>query len=397
MLPLSAANAAFGFLNGAYLPFFMPSLQARGLSAATIGMMFAVSTALRIIVAPAAGLVADARNERRLVMLLFSGVAFAGFAALTMVQSPYAILLLAPMATLLWTACAPILDSSALLLASRSGVEYGSIRVWASIGFVAANVISGFAVAYFGLGVIAPWLAISSGLGVAAICFLPSPPVTHAPGSVRQRLRSTLADARELIGKPVFLIFLAAAGLIQSSHAFYYSYAGLHWSEQGMDASLIGLIWPLGVLAEIVLFVYSAPVVRRVGAVPLMGLGAAACMLRWTVMAFDPAFPLLIAVQLLHGATYAVPHLGAMYFILNATPPRLSATAQNLYAVVAIGLGSSSGLFAASRLYDEWGGRTYLLMVGMAIVAGLFTMLLERNWNGGRLTEKTTEADRDAV
>jgi len=92
-------------------------------------------------------------------------------------------------------------------------------------------------------------------------------------------------------------------------------------------AAVIGLIWPLGVVAEILLFVFSARVVRRIDPVMLIGIGAAACALRWSLMALDPGpLPLLIA-QLLHGLTFAVPHLGAMYFILRATPPRLSATA----------------------------------------------------------------------
>jgi PPP family 3-phenylpropionic acid transporter len=396
-IPLSAAQAALGLLNGAYLPFFVPSLETRGLPAATIGFMLAISTALRIMVAPAAGLFADARNARRAVMLFFSTLAFLAYAGLAAATAPFAILGLALSATILWAAPQPIVDSSTLLHAERTGVPYGSIRVWASVAFVAGNVVSGFAVEYLGTAIIAPWLAASAGLGVAAIYAMPAPQTT-AMGSVVQRVRSTLADAHELMKKPVFLLFLGAAGLIQGSHIFYYSYAGLHWREQGMDPVLIGLVWPLGVFGEIALFAYSAPVGRRIGPVPLMALGAMACALRWTVMAFDPALPVLVGAQLLHGATYAVPHLGAMYFILRATPPRLSATAQNLYAVVAIGLSSSAALFPASMLYGQWGGRTYLLMTAMAAVAALCTLGLALKWNGGRLTEtQATDADRDAI
>jgi len=154
-----------------------------------------------------------------------------------------------------------------------------------------------------------------------------------------------------------------------------------------MNAAVIGLIWPLGVIAEILLFVFSARVVRRIDPVTLMGLGAAACAVRWTMMALDPSpLPLLLA-QLLHGLTFAVPHLGAMYFILRATPPRLSATAQSLYSV-AIGLVSSAALLPAGHLYGEWGARIYLLMSIMAALAGLLSLSLRNIWTGGRLTEK---------
>jgi PPP family 3-phenylpropionic acid transporter len=185
----------------------------------------------------------------------------------------------------------------------------------------------------------------------------------------------------------VFLVFLAVCSLIQGSHVVYYTYAGLIWREQGMNAAVIGLIWPWGVIAEILLFVFSARVVRRIDPVMLIGIGAAACALRWTLMAFDPGSFLLLIAQLLHGLTFAVPHLGAMYFILRATPPRLSATAQSLYSV-AIGLVSSVALLSAGRLYGEWGARIYLLMSIMAVLASLLNLLLRKSWSGGRLTEK---------
>jgi PPP family 3-phenylpropionic acid transporter len=191
----------------------------------------------------------------------------------------------------------------------------------------------------------------------------------------------------------VFFLFLAVTSLIQGSHIVYYTYAGLFWRNQGMSAAEIGLVWPLGVLAEILLFVFSAHVVRRIDAVHLMAIGAIACAIRWTLMAFGPSLPVLLATQFLHGLTFAVPHLGAMYFILRATPPRLSATAQSLYSV-STGLVSSIALLPAGHFYAAWGERIFLIMSGMAMIAGLLSLALGTAWNRGRLTE--TAAGRPA-
>jgi len=103
-------------------------------------------------------------------------------------------------------------------------------------------------------------------------------------------------------------------------------------------------------------------------------------------MAFEPDLPLLLFAQLLHGLTFAVPHLGAMYFILRATPPRLAATAQSLYSV-SIGLVSSVALLPASYFYAAWGSRIFLLMSAMAALAALLSRSLATHWHGGRLTE----------
>ena len=384
---LSAVQAAYGILGGAYLPFFSASLDSRGLTPSTIGFLLALATFLRILISPLAGLVADARDDRRLVMLVFTLAAFIAFMVLVFVQDTDDIFLAALLAIVLWSSTSPILESATLKAAERSGLSYGAVRVWLSIAFVGSNVVCGLLVSQLGFIVVAPWLAISCGLQLWGISALPVAERTTAAGTFGSHFRSTFAEARELLVKPVFLLFLAVCSLIQGSHVVYYTYAGLIWREQGMNPAVIGLVWPVGVIAEILLFVFSARVVRRIEPVTLMGVGALACAARWTMAAFDPGALLLLVAQLLHGLTFAVPHLGAMYFILRATPPRLSATAQSLYSV-AIGVISSAALLPAGRLYGAWGARIYLLMSIMAVLAMLLTLFLRARWSGGRLTER---------
>jgi MFS transporter, PPP family, 3-phenylpropionic acid transporter len=383
---LSAIQAANGLLGGAYLPFFSASLSARGMPAPTIGLLLALATLLRIAIAPLTGLVADARDDRRSVMLLFTFFSVIGFIALALVRDSAAIFWSATAALVLWGATSPILESVTLRAAEHEGLSYGQVRVWLSIAFVAGNIVSGFAAARFGLGIVAPWLAISAALQLIAVLALPVEESGLAGGSFVLHFRATFAEARELLNHRVFLLFLTVTSLIQASHVVYYTYAGLFWRNQAMSAAEIGLVWPLGVLAEILLFVFSAHVVRRIDAVRLMAIGAAACAIRWTLMAFDPSLPVLLIAQLLHGLTFAVPHLGAMYFILRATPPRLSATAQSLYSV-SIGLVSSAALLPAGSLYAAWDERIFLLMSAMAVLAVLLCVALGAGWNRGRLTE----------
>ena len=114
-----------------------------------------------------------------------------------------------------------------------------------------------------------------------------------------------------------------------------------------------------------------------------------ASFVRWAILAFDPPFPFVVFAQILHGATFALAHLGAMYFILKAVPPRLSATAQSLYAVGANGIAMGLATYSAGRLYPAFGGRTYLLMAAMGLGAMGFAWLLGRTWHGGRITAQT--------
>ncbi len=122
------------------------------------------------------------------------------------------------------------------------------------------------------------------------------------------------------------------------------------------------------------------------------------CVLRWTILAFDPPLALVIVAQVLHGATFALAHLGAMYFILKAVPPRLTATAQSLYAVCSSGIVMGLATFASGPLYAAFGGRTYLLMSAMGLGATLFALWLDKTWHGARITQHGhSEEDTDAI
>jgi len=245
--------------------------------------------------------------------------------------------------------------------------------------------------------VLVPWLVVSTAAALAAIVWLPAPPKGQASDQLGVKLLATLAEARELLGSGAFLIFLLAASFDQGSHAFYYGYGGLHWRELGYSGALIGAIWPLGVIAEAMLFSVSLPIFRAVGATRLLLLGGLGCVVRWTILAFDPPLWAVIVAQLLHGATYALAHMGAMYFILRAVQPRLSATAQSLYAVFSNGIIMGLATYASGRLYTDFGGRTYLLMSAMGVVSALFSLWLARAWHGGRITAHGHEDSGDAI
>ena len=392
-LRLSFAQAGSGLIGGAYTPFFGAWLAWKGLSPGEIGALLSAGMLLRVVVAPVTGIIADAKNDRRGMMLALYAIMLAGYGALNGVSAPLLIFAAAVPANIAGGSITPLLESVSVRLSERFGFDYGHVRLWASSLFVAGNLVSGVAVSIWGLAVIAPWLTISVVLSLASIYVLPKPAAGAPRGDFGLRMRATFAEARELLRSGIFLIFLAAASLDQGSHAFYYAYGGLHWRQLGYSGTLIGIIWPLGVLAEIALMSMSLRVFRVLGATRLLLLGSIGCVLRWTILAFDPPLALVIVAQILHGATFALAHLGAMYFILKATPPRLAATAQSLYAVCSSGIALGLGTLASGPLYAQFGGRTYLLMSVMGLAAAFLAFWLGHAWNGGRITEQTTGED----
>jgi len=395
---LSFSQAASGSVSGVFTPFFGAFLAYRGLSADQIGLLLSLALILRAFSGPLSGIVADARNDRRAVMLALYWVALTGFSALCLVGSPLLIFLFAVPAYLAYGSATPLLESVSVRLAERYGFDYGRVRIWASTTFVAMNVTGGIFAKFFGLGVIAPLLAMGAAMAVISTLMLPSPPpAVVPPAPLGRRLRTTLAETRELLRSKVFLIFLASASFIQATHAFYYGYGGLHWKAIGYSALLIGIIWPLGVLAEIGLFSVALRVQALFDPTRLLLIGGAVCVLRWTILAFDPPFALVVFAQFLHGGTFAIGHLGAVFFVVKAVPPRLAATAQSLFFVGGQGVMMGVMTLVSGAVYASWQGRAYLLMAALGVVAMGMALLLAKHWHGERIIHGEEDDAADTI
>jgi PPP family 3-phenylpropionic acid transporter len=191
----------------------------------------------------------------------------------------------------------------------------------------------------------------------AALQLPATPPRAEAPSG---SLWAPLAE-------PVFRWVLPLAALIQGSHAVYYAFSTLHWQAAGLSTGFIGLLWALGVLAEIILFVFGRPVVERLGLRGLALLAAGAGVLRWTVTAFTNEPAVLVVIQLLHGLTFGAMHLAAMRALVGL-PAGLSGRAQTLLAS-AVSASTGGLMWASGWLYGAVGGFAFLAMAALCVVA----------------------------
>ena len=176
--------------------------------------------------------------------------------------------------------------------------------------------------------------------------------------------------------KPEFLAFVAAAGLLQASHAVYYGFATLHWRAAGHGELVIGLLWAEGVIAEVVLFAWAAALLRRFPPVRLLTMAGALTVARWALSALSTDLVVLVPAQALHAASFGAVHLAAMHYLRDRTPPELHASAQGFYA--ALGTALPFGLLTpvAGWLYGVAGGIAFwamaaIALAGTALAAGL--------------------------
>ena len=380
---LSAFYAAIFLVAGTHMPFLPVWLDWRGLSAAEISTIFSAPYFIRLIVTPSVAFLADRLGNHRGVVIGLAWGALLSLGAMAMQRSFWPILFASMLFTLFWSTIMPLTETVAMAGVRAAGLDYGRMRLWGSVSFIAASFGGGFIVDWKGPPAALGIIMAGSAATLAVAYLLPRPQLRAELATPGPRL--SLADAMRLIRNPLFVLFLIAIGAEQASHAVFYLFGTLHWRAQGYSTGMAGVLWAVAVIAEIGVFAYSGWCVARVGVLGLLLLGAGAGILRWTLMAFDPPLAVQLALQLLHAFTYGAAHLGAIHFIARAVPDAQAGTAQALYATVTSGVAMGLAMAGSGPLYAGYGGGAYLLMAALAVVALVTTWLLRKRWDGGVL------------
>ena len=366
---------------GVHLPFWPLWLEERGLSASQIGLYAAAGMAARVLAGVGLPALADRLDARRAVMM-WIGIA----GALAAVAHPFApdgaaLLVLTMLVSAAFSGLIPLGDALGAAAAKAHGFEYGQARSAGSLAFLLVSLAMGAAVAALGIGVAVPVIAVFL-LMTAAFGF------THpGGGKVKARRRPGLADFRGLIAARPFLLFVGAIGFAQSSHAVYYAYSSVRWRALGLSDGEIGALWAFGVGVEVALMlIWGGALLRRFGPAGAIALSAAAGVIRWTIMAFDPLGPSLWALQTLHAISFAAGHLGAIGFIQAAVGDRLAAAAQGLYGAAGQGLLVAGAMALSAAIYPWAGGGTYFLAAAMSLIGCAFALWLRSSWDGRSVT-----------
>ncbi len=381
---LSCYFGAVFLAYGVVVPYFPVWLHARGLSPVEISTVTAAPLFVRVLFTPSVLLLADRLENYRAVLVAMSWSALGLVLATSAISGFWAILFAGVAFLLALGTCSPLVDTFAVAGVRAAGLDYGRMRLWGSITFIAANFAGGVLIEALGGGFGIWLIAGATALTVLAAHMLPEPPERKkpAPGPLALTGWRTSFPVRLLTSR-LFLLFLVAIGCTHGAHATFYTFGALHWQAEGLSATWVGTLWAIGVTAEVILFAFSAPVVRRFNPAQLIVAGAGAAVVRWSVMAFDPPLVLLVPLQTLHALTYSAAHLGAILFITRAVSPKGQGSAQAFYSVIAAGVILGLVGLISGALYEPLGGRVYLVPAFVSLLGLGAGLLLMREWNGG--------------
>jgi len=359
--------------TGASSPYMPVWFAHHGLSGAQIGLILSLPMLARAFTAPLLAVWADSFKLRRTALCFLSvGVAVVyllmalplGFAGWLLVWFA---------ASSAFSTISPLTDVIVLNRARRDGFNYGWPRGIGSVAFIVANVVMGAVLTWGSPDLVLVWITAAVSLTALAARFLLPPDPVHEEGYVA-KAADRFAGVSGLLRDPGFMTAVIAAGLIQSAHAFYYSFSTLVWKQQGVPESMTGILWATGVAAEVLFMWFMEPWRRRIGPRNLLVMGAVAAIVRWTALAVAPPLWLIFPLQILHVLTYAATFLASLQLVERLSTPQNASAAQALNSALSAGMLMGVATMASGPLFDRFGAQGYFLMAAMSL-AGLIGAL----------------------
>jgi MFS transporter, PPP family, 3-phenylpropionic acid transporter len=372
---ISIAYALMMMGAGVQLPFLPLWLNAKGLDNASIAAVVAGMMAVRVLGAPLFAWIADHFGNRKLVIQLCAGFAFAAYLLLAISNGFGPITTMALIAAFMFAPVFPLTEGFSVDGSAAHGLDYGRLRLWASVSFLVGSLVSGALLTILDPLTTAWLIAFAQGLAFLATLLLPDEPVIEKETPVDPAM---LTGVRELFFASSFPVLMVACGLAQASHGMLYTSSSLHWKSLGFNSFDIGLLWTVAVSCEVTMLAFSSAALERLGPTKLLFVGLTGGILRWVVMASFTSYGMMMVGQSLHALSFAAAHLGTMYFIRRMVPTAIRNRAQGLYSALSGGVLMSTTAWASGQLYGEVGGLAYYAMAGVSFSAMLLILLVLR-------------------
>ena len=362
---------------GIFLPYFSPFLLAQGFRPEQVSQLLAAVMAAKIIAPPLLGWWIDHSNRLMPVLRTMSWLAVLLFAlviVLMVTSAPFIWWLgVLGLFGLVWQPLLSQLDVLTLrLVAGRSHV-YSSLRAWGSIGFIVSAVGLGWLLDIAGA---AHQSALMTGMLLAALfglaLLLVKMPEPATPPSSLQIESESTEDFWHQFRQPALLGFLLMQFLINVAHGVYYAFFSIYLAQHGYSTGVIGLLWALGVVAEIVLFFVLPTFLGRFSVVALLAIALGLMAVRWLMIGtlVDSLIWLLLA-QILHAASFGLTHAVGVATIHQHFTGRAQARGQAVFSGFSYGGGAALGLLLAGWLWTQLGPQqAFAAMTLITVVAG---------------------------
>lgn len=244
--------------------------------------------------------------------------------------------------------------------------EFGPVRLWGTIGWIAASwpfpfILADWAkIPELGTVGIADWLVtamgtsktgaalqegvrwtfITAGLGSLALAAF-SLVLPHTPPKPKQNEGQSFAwlESIKLLAVPFVLVLFVVTFLDAAVHQCYFIFTNDFLKSVGVAPNWVSPIMSIGQVAEIGTMAVLGACLKRLGWRNIMVIGILGHTLRFGLFALMPIKGLAIAVIMVHGVCYAFFFATVYIFVDEFLPKDARSSAQGLFNFMILGLG----------------------------------------------------------
>jgi PPP family 3-phenylpropionic acid transporter len=374
---LSSFYFIYFAILGVLLPYWSPYLSSVGFSYTQIGYLMAIIMATKIVAPNLWAWLADRRHSSMplvrlaglLSVLAYSGVFFGtSFWWLALVMMSF---------TFFWHAVLPQVEVNTLNHLGALSHRYGRVRLWGSLGFIAASMLLGAALDSHPAALVLPVLLVLLGA-----LFLTTLLIPDAPGWLSEDRGNML---RYIVQRPELVAFLLVCFLLQTSHAPYYTFYTLYLTDHGYTKTVIGLLWAFGVLCEVGVFLVMHRFLRPQHFRFLLIASCLVTGVRWYMIGLFPDYMImLVLAQTLHAVSFGLFHGVAVAMIHRYFTGQHQHRGQALYGSISFGAGGAVGSFVSGYSMVGLGSTTTFVLAGLVVWAAALVAML---WVPARFKE----------
>ncbi|MBD9464281.1 MFS transporter [Pseudomonas sp. Pdm06] len=359
---LSSFYLFYFALLGSTAPFLALYFDHLGFNAARIGELVAIPMLMRCVAPNIWGWLGD-YTGRRLAIVRFGAICTLLTFSLIFIDKSYAWLaMVMALHAFFWHAVLPQFEVITLAHLSGQASRYSQVRLWGSIGFIITVVVLGRLFEWLSLDIYPVALVlIMAGIVLASFWVPNAQPLQGARVAGEGFLRQ--------LRNPGVLAFYTCVGLMQVSHGPYYTFLTLHLERLGYSRGLIGLLWAVGVVAEVLIFLLMSRILARFSVRRVLLASFLLAALRWLLLGSLAEFLwVLLFAQVLHAATFGSFHAAAIHFVQRSFGPRQQGQGQALYAALA-GTGGALGALYSGYSWNALGASWTFSLASLAAFA----------------------------
>jgi nucleoside transporter len=394
------------FIWGAWLPLIFGYLPALGFSGLQQSLILAAFNIAAILAMFFSTQIVDrnfAAEKFLAVSMLIGGLAMIGLAYVTDFWSFLGLMLLH---CLFYVPTISITNSIAFTNIQDAQKDFGLVRLWGTIGWIAASWPFVFLLAdwdkipAFGSVGFTEWLGaalgtaktgdamvqattwtfIVAGIGSLVLAAF-SLVLPHTPPRPAQAGESSLAwlEATKLLALPFIAILFIVTFFDAAIHQCYFVWTGRYLMHIGIPSNWVMPVMSVGQFAEILTMAALGFCLKGLGWKRTMIIGILGHAIRFAVFAYVQIPWVAVVINVMHGICYAFFFATVYIFVDEFFPKDARASAQGLFNLLILGVGPLVGNFLGPWLmerFTESGVVNYQKLFMVPSMTAIFAALL---------------------